>query len=106
MPFNFNRKKFSYGAMPLLTRDVLRAQATLDYPSIAAGASADLTVTVPGAAVGDDVVVSYDSTPTTALITRAWVSAADTVTVRQNNFTASGIDQAATIYRVIVFKAY
>jgi hypothetical protein len=106
MPFNFNRKKFAYGAAPLLTRDMLRASASLDFPSVAAAGTADLTITVPGAQVGDDVMLCHDVAPPNLMTHVAWVSAADTVTVRARNGTAGSIDQAATTYRVIVFKAY
>lgn len=103
---NFNRKRFAYGASALLSRDVLRASATLDFPSIAAAGTADLTITVPGAAVGDDAILVNDAAPPNLMSHVAWVSATDTVTVRARNGTAGAIDQAPTVYRVIVFKAY
>lgn len=106
MPFNFNRKKFSGSAQPLYMRDVLRATATLDFPSVAAGANTTLTITVTGAAVGDDAVLIFDSAPQVGLNFVAWVSAADTVTVRVENYTAAAKDAASVAYRVIVFKAY
>lgn len=106
MAMNFNRKKFAAGAQPLLMRDVRRASASLDFPSVAAGGSQDLTISVPGAAVGDDVIVHTTAAPANILRFVAWVSAADTVTVRAINHTAGAIDQAATTYRVTVLKAY
>lgn len=105
MAFNFTRKRFAYGADSLLRRDVLRGSAALDFPSIAAGATADLTIAVPGAVVGDDAVLVHTSAPPSLLVPRAWVSAAGVVTVRAQNGTAGAIDQASTTYRVIVFKA-
>jgi hypothetical protein len=84
---------------------ILTAVATLDFPNTAAQQSADLTITVPGAAVGDVVAlgtpngsVSVDS----AFF--AWVSAANQVTVRFVNFSAGAIDPASGSFRVIVFK--
>lgn len=103
---NFNRPSFATSGSPVMRRDMLRANATLDFPNITAGNSADLTVTVPGAQVTDDVAVFHTAAPATALAIRAWVSADDTVTVRATNGTAGAIDQASTIYRLIVFKAY
>jgi hypothetical protein len=101
MAYRFTRSHFGGGVWAR----VLRASASLDFPSVAAAGTADLTITVPGCVVGDDVQVSITAAPTTTLRFVAWVSAADTVTVRAINHTAGAIDQAATVYRVLVFKA-
>jgi predicted transcriptional regulator len=105
MPFNFNRKKFSYGNNSVLSKDMLRASATLDFPSVAAAGSQVLTVTCTGARVGDDAEVFLDA-PDAGLVYKAWVSANDTVSVRVSNLTAGAIDPASKSYRVIVFKAF
>jgi hypothetical protein len=106
MGFNFNRKKFSYGSNSVLARDVPRGSAALDFPSVAAAGVATLTITVKGAAVGDDVVLSHRVVPTAGLRYSAWVSAADTVTVQVNNLTAGAVDAVSATIGVIVFKAY
>ncbi len=63
-----------------------RATATLDFASTAAGADADLTITCTGAAVGDDVDLGIANASIVASgIFEAWVSAADTVSVRYHN---------------------
>lgn len=104
--FNFNRKKFGYGNNALLGKDVLRASATLDFPSAAAGAGNNLTVTVNGAVVGDTVLIGLRAAPTGGLIFSGWVSAADTVTVRAQNPTAGAVDAASAVYDVVVLKAF
>jgi hypothetical protein len=107
MGFNFNRKKFGYGNNALLGKDVLRGSASLDFPSMATNTSQTLTITVTGAAVGDDVMLSRTGTPVNdALFYHAWVSAANTVSVRARNNTTGTIDPAAETFRVIVFKAF
>jgi hypothetical protein len=84
---------------------VLRGSATLDFPSITANNAAALTITVTGAAVGDDVTVHHESVGTSnGLIATAWVSAANTVTVRLQNCTQTTIDQPSSTVRVNVFK--
>lgn len=103
---NFNRKKFAYGAQPLLARDHLRGSATLDFPSVAAAGATTLTITVKGAAVGDACWVGFRAAPTSGLIYSAWVSAADTVTVRVQNVTAGAVDAASAVYDVWVAKAF
>jgi hypothetical protein len=107
MGFNFNRKKFAYGSNAVLGKDMLRGKATLDFPSVAAAGSQDLTISVPGAAVGDDVAGPFqNAAPNAGLIRSAWVSAANVVTVRVQNVTGSAVDPASGEYRVIVFKAF
>lgn len=107
MGFNFNRKKFAYGSNAVLGKDMLRGKATLDFPSVAAAGNQELTISVPGAAVGDDVAGPFLSgAPTAGIIYSARVSAANVVTVRAQNVTGGAVDPASTEYRVIVFKAY
>lgn len=105
MTYNFKRPKFFTSTVPVLEgRDLLRVTDSLDFGSIAAGASADLTLTVPGATVGDDVYLAGTSAPASALVEKAWVSATDVVTVRAYNPTAGAVDQAAVDYTAIVWK--
>lgn len=83
--------------------------ATLDFGSIAAGASADLTIACAGLTSGDHrsacKVGFLAAGPTPGIIFDAWVSATNQVTVRATNITALPIDPASTDYSVIVFKA-
>ena len=83
---------------------VLTAVGTLNFASIAAAASADLTVTVAGAATGDAVALGLPAAPTAGIIFQAFVSAANTVTVRATNITAGAVDPASLDYRVAVIK--
>lgn len=84
---------------------ILMASAALDFASIAAAASADLTIAVPGAAVGDTVELARPAAPAAGLVFQAFVSATDVVTVRAMNITGSGVDAASATYRVVVRKA-
>lgn len=77
--------------------------ATLDFPSISAASQADLTVTVTGAATNDEVVLGLPAAPTAGLVFNAFVSAANTVTIRATNVTASPVDPASATYAVLVF---
>jgi predicted RecA/RadA family phage recombinase len=81
---------------------ILTATGTLDFASIATTASADLTIAVPGAAVGDTVELGLPAAPAAGLGFLAFVSAADTVTVRAMNITGTGVDAASASYRVAV----
>ena len=86
-------------------RAQLQVQATLDFPSIAAQSHQDLTVTVTGVpnSVRPVALGIPTAGPTTGLIYEAWVSAANTVTVRAVNYTNAAIDPAAGTFRVAVF---
>lgn len=87
------------------TRSDLTVAAALDFASIAAAASADLTITVPGAAVGDAVSLGLPAAPTAGLVFNGFVSAANTVTVRATNITAGAVDAVSATYRATVHKA-
>lgn len=80
------------------------ATAALDFGSISAAASADLTITVTGAAVNDSVSLGLPAEPTAGIIFQAFVSATNTVTVRATNITGSPIDPASATYRATVIS--
>lgn len=65
--------------------------ATYNPPSLAAAASASTTVTVPGAALGDVAQATF-SLDLQGISITAWVSAADTVTVRYRNDSGATVD--------------
>jgi hypothetical protein len=84
---------------------IYSAAAELDFPSIASQSSANLTITVTGAGTNSVVAVSKaDGALTGHIVLEAWVSSADTVTVRALNATAGAIDPATGSYRVTVFQ--
>lgn len=84
---------------------VLSASASLNFGSISAASQADLTITVTGAAVGDEVIMALPAAPAAGIVFNAFVSAANTVTIRASNITASPVDPAAATYGVIVIAA-
>lgn len=88
------------GTIPMM----LTNQVTLDFPNTTAGVS-DLTATLTGAVLGDNVVlgVPNGSVTATAVFT-AWVSAANTVTVRFAPKASTGENPASGIFRVSTFK--
>ena len=78
--------------------------ATLDFGSIAATASEDLTITVTGAAVNDTVEIGLPAAPAAGIAWNAFVSSANTVTVRAGNYTALPVDPASATYKVRLFR--
>lgn len=84
--------------------NIISRQLTLDFPNTAIGTVADLTVPVTGAVAGSPVFVGAPDGSVTATSTFfAWVSAADTVTVRHapNGVAA---DPASGTFRVAVMS--
>lgn len=84
---------------------MIKAQSSVSYnpPSLVNGAGVTTTVTVFGAALGDFAVAAFDLT-TQGIIVTAWVSAADTVSVRFQNGTGGVVDLDAAILTAAVLK--
>lgn len=85
---------------------MLSNSASLDYASIGANAEATLTLTVTGAVTTNTPSVSLGwsaALPDGIVVKQAWVSAANTVSVRVRNATAGAIDPAAVTCRATVF---
>ncbi len=94
----------SSGTRFTLARTLTNTQ-TLDFPPTALRTSSDLTITIDGASSGDVVLlgvpagsVELDSNYT------AWVSAANTITVRFNNYSNGAINPASGTFRVSIMK--
>jgi len=75
-----------------------------DFASIAAHTTSTTTVTVTGATTSDFVLLRLSTTPDNGIVYDAYVSAADTVTIRAVNTTASSIDPASRDYTVLVIR--
>ena len=80
--------------------------ATIDPNSVAAGAEDTGTLTVPGVALGDMVVgFSAGVNQTVDADFNAFVSAANTVTVRLSNLNgAAALDLATSTWKVLVAR--
>lgn len=89
------------GSTSLVEREPLFGKATYDAPSIAAAGTTTTTITVTGAAVGDEARVTF-GVSLAGLNASAYVSAANTVTVVLHNPTAGAIDLASTTIRATV----
>jgi hypothetical protein len=83
---------------------VRKVSSILDFPSIAAGGEATLTVSVPGAVVTDDCAVSSSMLEPGLSVSSWGVTAADTVSIRLRNNTAAAIDPSARNWRVRVWR--
>jgi hypothetical protein len=78
--------------------------AVLDFPSVASNSFEELSVTVAGASIDDTATASVQGGPTADGVIQAWVSAADTVTVRYTNPSGGAIDPPSSTYHITVFK--
>lgn len=86
-------------------RQMAVATATLNFPNTATRNSSDLTITVQGAASGDAVALGVPNASVLAnTCYTAWVSGANTVTIRFNNYDNADKDPASGIFKVMVIK--
>ena len=105
MEFNGTNLFFSPSTTRHTVNHGLTGSATLNFPSTLTMLSADLTITVTGAADGDVVSLGVPNAAVNANTSySAWVSAANTVTVRFNNYSAGTVDPSSGSFKVFVTK--
>ena len=105
MEFNGTNLFFSPSTTRHTVNHGLTGSATLNFPSTSTMLSADLTITVTGAADGDVVSLGVPNAAVNAnTFYSAWVSAANTVTVRFNNYSIGTVDPASALFKVFVTK--
>lgn len=83
--------------------NVLALDTTINVASIASGSSATSVVTVPGAAVGDFVLVQA-GTDLLDLTATGYVQAANTVEIVLQNQSGGARDLPSTTFYVLVLK--
>ena len=89
-----------------LFNDTWTVTATLDSASVAtgaAGAGTD-TITVAGVALGDVVLAMSVGVSEAGIVRRAYVSAANTVTIATDNLTGSSVDLATTTIKLVIAR--
>lgn len=91
------------GASSIFDNIPLEASTTYNPNSLADGAGETKTITVTGAALGDLVIASFNVALSDVLMT-AWVSDADTVSVRFQNESGGVRDLSAGTLRVRVIR--
>lgn len=99
VPKGTGRMKQSGNVVPYY----LSGSATYDPPSLADGVGATTTVTVTGAALGDMAHASF-SLDTSGITITAWVSAANTVSVRFQNESGGVLDIGSGTLKAWVLK--
>lgn len=88
-----------------LFSDTWEVACTLDAGAVSAGATDTDTVTVPGVALGDIVIGFSHGVSEAGLVKRAYVSAANTVTIVTYNPTAGSVNLASTTLSLIIARA-
>jgi len=103
--FDGTNESLAVGGVTYTMAKTLTATAVLNFPNTLTLTSSDLTIALLGAAVGDVVGLGVDIASVNAnSCFTAFVSAANTVTVRFNNYSAAPIDPASGTFRVSVTK--
>ena len=96
------------GASDIGSQASLTGLKTLNFaaPGVVPGSPADQTITVTGASIGDRVSVSAPVTMPAGFILQAFVSLADTISVRWTQLSGAAVDPDGPggLYRVDVWK--
>ena len=87
-----------------LFSDTWDVSCTLDSASIATTATATDTVAVPGVALGDMVIGMSVGVSEAGLVRRAYISAANVVSIRVQNESGSTVDLASCKIRLAVVR--
>ena len=82
--------------------DTWAVTCTLNSASVADQGAATDTVTVPGVALGDMVIGMSASVDEAGLVRRAYVSAANTVTIATTNTTGGAVDLGTTTVKLVI----
>jgi hypothetical protein len=107
MEFNGTNLFFTPSTTRHTVNHGLTGSATLDFASTNAQNSRDMTIAVTGAADGDVVSLGVPNAAVNANTSySAWVSAANTVTVRFNNYSSGTVDPASGSFKVFVTIPY
>ena len=85
-------------------KDALDFSSVLDFGSIAAQSCAELTISVSGATVDNPIASAWPTALEAGLTGVMYVSAANTVSVRLCNITASAVDPASRTFSGRVIK--
>jgi hypothetical protein len=84
----------------------LTAAAVLDFASIAPGACADSTLSLPGASAGDSVAPGWPGNFESGLIGMMRISASNTVAIRVCNLSGTTVDPAAATFHATVVRSF
>lgn len=87
-----------------LFSDTWAVTCTLNSASVADQAAGTDTVTVPGVVLGDMVIGMSAGVSEAGLVRRAYVSAADTVTIATTNTTGGAVDIAQTTIKLVIAR--
>ncbi|MGI9161149.1 MAG: hypothetical protein ACR2K1_15485, partial [Saprospiraceae bacterium] len=105
MEYNGTNLLFTPSTVRHTVNHGLTGSATLDFPSTTAETNSDLTITVTGASDGDVVSLGVPNAAVTAnTCYTAWVSAANTVTVRFNNYSTASVNPGSATFKVFITK--
>lgn len=83
---------------------ILTATASVAFGTLAAGASADYTMTVTGAVAGDIVIINGQAAIPGGLTMRAYVSGANTVTITVLNGSTGSITGASYSIKAVLLR--
>jgi hypothetical protein len=84
--------------------DTWAVTCTLNSASVADQGAGTDTVAVPGVVLGDVVIAMSAGVSEAGLVRRAYVSAANTVTIATTNTTGGPVDLASTTVKLVIAR--
>jgi hypothetical protein len=84
--------------------DTWAVTCTLDSASVSDQGAGTDTVTVPGVALGDMVISMSAGVDEAGLVRRAYVSAANTVTIATTNTTGGAVNLGSTTVKLVIAR--
>ncbi|MBK7882507.1 MAG: hypothetical protein IPJ81_00695 [Chitinophagaceae bacterium] len=87
----------------LTAGNILKGSAVLNFASTAGGASSELTIAVPGAAVGDAVMPGIGTSNANSMYEYR-VSAANVLSIKFVNVSGVAIDPASATFKYVIIK--
>lgn len=84
--------------------DTWAVTCTLDSASVSDQSAGTDTVTVPGVALGDMVISMSAGVDEAGLVRRAYVSAANTVTIATTNTTGGAVNLGSTTVKLVIAR--
>lgn len=85
-------------------KDTWVVTCTLDSASVADQAAGTDTVAVPGVVLGDMIIGMSAGVDEAGLVRRAYVSAANVVTIATTNTTGAAVNLASTTVRLVIAR--
>lgn len=99
-----NLASATWAVRDLGTLGYLTASGTIDYAELCDGCGLTQTLTLNGAAAGDRVALGLPAAIEAGIQATAWVSAANTISIRLSNFSGAPVNPASATFSAAITR--